>query len=116
MMQRRSAIAHVALRRAQEAGDDVERGGFAGAVRADQAHDLAFIHGEGHVGDRDQSAEMDRDMLDRKRRLPRLRSDSGHGASCVLVSVEESAAFFLSRPAKSFSIAGTMPSGNTKTI
>src|SRR5262249_58197080 len=43
----------------QIAGDGVERGGLAGAVRADQREHLALAHLEGHVADRDEAAEAD---------------------------------------------------------
>ena len=66
IVQRGAAIAHLALGRPQKAGDDVEGGGLAGAVRADQADDLALVDDEIHVGDRNQAAEMNRDMLDRQ--------------------------------------------------
>ena len=35
------------------AGDGVEQGGLAGAVRADQCADLASVDAKGHVVDRD---------------------------------------------------------------
>ena len=40
-----------------QAGDDVEEGGLAGAVGADQAVDLAALDGDAHVGQRLQAAE-----------------------------------------------------------
>ena len=49
--------------RAVEPGDHVERGGLAGAVRADQADDLALAHVERDVVQRDDAAEAAREVL-----------------------------------------------------
>jgi hypothetical protein len=49
---------HLAARRRQHAGDEVEGGRLAGAVRADQAEDLARADLEADVVDGDQAAEF----------------------------------------------------------
>ena len=60
---------HGAFGRAQKACDDIERGRLAGTVWTDQADDFALIHGEGHIGDCDQSTEVNCHMLDGERGL-----------------------------------------------
>ncbi len=55
-----------ALRRLVEAGDAVEHGRLAGAVRADQRGDLAAPGLEGQVVDGHEAAELHRQMLDRQ--------------------------------------------------
>src|SRR5712671_6059014 len=57
--------------RTVEAVDDVEHGRLAGAVRADDGADLALADVEGHVGERLDAAESERDALDRQQRLAR---------------------------------------------
>jgi hypothetical protein len=47
-----------------EPGDDVEGGGLAGAVRADQTDDLARLGVEGDAVERDDPAEMLGHILD----------------------------------------------------
>ena len=54
-----------------EAGQAVEDGGLAGAVRADDRGDLAAVGGKGNIVDRDQPAEAHRQMLDREQRCLR---------------------------------------------
>src|SRR5471032_1175831 len=63
IIQRRSAVADLALSRSQEARDYVEGRRLASAVRADQANDLAFVHDKTHVRDRDETAKMNCDMF-----------------------------------------------------
>ena len=76
------------LGRLVEAGDAVEDGGLAGAVRADQRGDVAAADGEGKVVDRHQAAEAHGQMLDREDRVglasalirgprPQLRAGDG---------------------------------------
>ena len=50
--------------RLEDPGDQVEHRGLAGAVRADQAEDLAAVDRKAHVGDGAQAAEPFRDALD----------------------------------------------------
>ncbi len=58
-----------------EAGDAVEDGGLARAVRADQRCDVAAAGLEGEVADGDEAAEAHGQMLDREDRvgIPALR-------------------------------------------
>ena len=58
-----------ALGRLVEAGDAVEDGGLAGAVRADDGGDVAAAGLEGEVGDRDEAAEAHGQVLDRQDRV-----------------------------------------------
>ena len=60
-----------ALARLVEAGDAVEDGGLAGAVRADQPGDVAALGLERHVVDGEQAAEAHGQMLDRQDRIGR---------------------------------------------
>ena len=53
-----------AARRGQHAGDQVEGRALAGAVGADQRHDLAGLDVEGDVVDRDHAAELLARMVD----------------------------------------------------
>jgi hypothetical protein len=46
-----------------ETGDAVEHGGLAGAVGADQCHDLFFLHAQGYAVDREQAAEAHAQIL-----------------------------------------------------
>ena len=67
-----------ALGRRVDAGDHVEGGGLAGAVRADQRDERARLHARGRSSDdRREAAEADRQPLDLKERhagSPRARS------------------------------------------
>ena len=58
----------LALVRLVEPRDQVEERRLAGAVRADQADDLALAHVERDVVDRDDPAEPPRHVLDREQR------------------------------------------------
>ena len=58
------AQAQAAFARFVEAGDAIEHGGLAGAVRPDQRGDLALSRVERQVIDRDQAAEAHGQMLD----------------------------------------------------
>ena len=51
----------------------VEEGGLAGAVRSDQPKDLALMHVEGHPVQRNDAAEHDADIANRKQRRIFLR-------------------------------------------
>ena len=55
-----------ALLRRIEAVDDIEHRGLAGAVRSDDGADLALADIERHVADRADTAERERDALDRE--------------------------------------------------
>ena len=55
------------------ARDEVERGAFAGAVRADQANDLSGAHRETEVVDCDKAAELLADRVNAQYRLACLR-------------------------------------------
>ena len=50
-----------------EAADAVEQAGLAGAVGADDGHDLAVVDVEAHAVERGDAAEGERDRLDLKR-------------------------------------------------
>ena len=63
----------VAGRRLIEPGEAVEQRGLAGAVRADQAEDLALVHVEGHAVQRDDAAEHDADVANREQGRLSLR-------------------------------------------
>src|SRR5208337_3843720 len=68
---RRYAVAgerEAALRRLVEAGDAVEHGRLAGAVRPDQRGDVAAASGEGEGVDRDQAAEPHGEVFDCEQR------------------------------------------------
>ena len=56
----------VAGARLIEPGEAIEQRGLAGAVRPDQAEDLALMHVEGHAVQRDDAAEHDADVANRK--------------------------------------------------
>ena len=43
---------------AKDPGDEIEDGGLAGAVGADEAHQLPFLHLQGKIGDGLEAAEM----------------------------------------------------------
>ena len=62
-----------AARRSQHAGDQVEGRALAGAVRADQRHDLAGPDVEGNVVDRDHAAELLARMVDLQQHGGRVR-------------------------------------------
>jgi hypothetical protein len=51
----------------------VEQRGLAGAVRSDQAEDLALMHVEGDAVQRDDAAEHDADVADRQQGILSLR-------------------------------------------
>src|SRR6202043_2872424 len=63
----------VAGARLVEPGEAVEQRGLAGAVRADQAEDLALMHVERHAIQRDDAAEHDADVANRKQGKLSLR-------------------------------------------
>src|SRR6185312_11271315 len=56
----------IALARLIEPGEAIEESGLAGAVRTDQAKDLALMHVEGNAIQRDDAAEHDADVADRE--------------------------------------------------
>src|SRR5205085_7049801 len=55
-----------AMLRLVEAVDDVEHGGLAGAVRADDGADFALLDVERHVADRAHAAERQRHVFNRE--------------------------------------------------
>ena len=57
---------NVAGARLVEPAQAIEERGLAGAVRPDQAEDLALMHVEGHAVQRDDAAEHDADVANRK--------------------------------------------------
>ena len=71
--QRAAAQGDCAARCADEAGDDVEQGGFAGAVGADDGDDAAGRHVDADIVESDEAAEADGDALD---------VEQGAGAGC----------------------------------
>jgi len=72
----------VACARLIEPAQAIEKRGFAGPVRADQAQNLAMTHLERHAVQGDNAAEYDADIANRKqRRILRRRSDLRHRAS-----------------------------------
>ncbi len=56
---------NVAVARLVEPGEAIEQRRLAGAVRPDQAEDLALMHIEGHAVQRDDAAEHDADVANR---------------------------------------------------
>ena len=56
----------IALAGLIEPGEAIEERGLAGAVRSDQAEDLALVHVERHAVQRDDAAEHDADVANRK--------------------------------------------------
>ena len=57
---------HGAFRGLVDAGDAVEEGGLAGAVGADEGHDLTFVDGQVQLVEGAQTAEVTRQALDFK--------------------------------------------------
>jgi hypothetical protein len=72
---------HAPRVRLVEPRDDVERGRLAGAVRPDEARDLAFLDVERHAVEGDDAAEAERDVLDREEGH---RSENPNRAPCTL--------------------------------
>ena len=60
--------ADISLVRRIETGDHIERRRFAGAVRADQADDLASVRVEGDAVERNDPSETSRDVVDLEQR------------------------------------------------
>ena len=60
-----AAEPHVAARRLEHAGNDIEQSRLAGTVRADQRDDLAGLDVERHVVDRGEPAELAAHRLER---------------------------------------------------
>jgi len=56
-----------------EPRETIEQGGLAGAIRPDQAENLALMHVEGDAIERDDAAEHDADVADRKQGVLSLR-------------------------------------------
>ena len=63
----------VAGARLIEPAEAIEQRRLAGAVRPDQAEDLALMHVEGHAIQRDDAAEHDADVANRKQGISSLR-------------------------------------------
>src|SRR5579872_239686 len=112
---RRSAVADFAFSRSQEAGDDIEGRGLASAVGANQADNLPLVDNKIHVRDRNQTAEMNRDMLNRQRRPGLPRIGAHQCVSCILGSAPPRTRASSPTPSL-FSIAGMIPCGSTNTI
>src|SRR5207302_2467444 len=69
-----AAHQHMAAARPEVACDDVDQGGLAGPVRADDAEHLACGNGKAHIAQRPHAAELARqaaDFEDRRRRVCR---------------------------------------------
>src|SRR5512145_2744176 len=66
-LQRNAAVSHLSAGRREKPRDHIECGGFACAIRADQAHELAFVYNEACVVDSREAAEADGDPLDFER-------------------------------------------------
>jgi hypothetical protein len=64
---------NVAGARLVEPAQAIEEGGLAGAVRPDQTEDLALMHVKGHAVQRDNAAEHDADVANRKQGILSLR-------------------------------------------
>src|ERR1700684_4352026 len=64
---------YVAGARLVEPAQAIEQGGFAGAVRPDQAEDLALMHVKGHAVQRNDAAEHDADVANREQGILPLR-------------------------------------------
>src|SRR5439155_21494006 len=79
-------VADVALVAREDAGDAVEHGGLAGAVRADQAEDLALEEVEGDVGQCLDAAEPQRDVLDLQQRRDQPFATSAGSSSSATAS------------------------------
>jgi len=54
--------------RREDAGDRAQHRRLAGAVRADQRHELAFVHGERHAVQHARRPAMQRDVIEREHR------------------------------------------------
>ena len=67
--QRLAVEADLTARGLVDAGHHVEAGGLAGAVRPDQAEDLALLDVEGHLVERGDATEPDGDVVDLEDRL-----------------------------------------------
>ncbi len=69
-----AVVEDAALGRREEARDDREQRGLAGAVRSDQRGDAAGVRGKRCAVDGEQAAEAFRDVLDAKQRLSHGRA------------------------------------------
>ena len=96
----------LAARRRQHAGDEVEGGRLAGAVRADQAEDLAGPDLEADVVDRDQAAEFLAHRVARRARPRRAAAAAASGSGARVGPVDLAAA----RAAGAASTNAQMPS------
>ena len=72
----------VARARLIEPAEAIEQRGLAGAVRPDQAEDLALLHVERHAIQRDDAAEHDADVANREQGSGRIRWPC---ASCACI-------------------------------
>ena len=77
----------------EEAGDEIEEGGLAGAVRADKGGDAALGEREAHLGHGGQAAEAARDPFERqhyavlptrRRELKRARPKRPFGMNMIM--------------------------------
>src|SRR5690349_19890062 len=106
--ERRSTILELSLRRPKESRDHIKCGGLTGSVRSNQANHFTLIDDEAHVLDRDQSTEMNRDVLDRQNRLRQVGGVRAHGVSRIL-AWKGSAFDAILGTVNHFSMAGTIP-------
>ena len=95
-------------------GDDVEQGGLAGAVGADDAEDLAGRDRDRHVVDRPDAAEAAAEPVGGERRPGRGRAgDAGSGCSVSMVAA--SAATIAAAASTTISSSASPSSGGSST-
>src|SRR5262249_15238958 len=114
------AVANFAIRGLEKSRENIECGGLTGAVRSDEADDFSVANREIEIGQSDEPAEIDRDVLDRKDHVLRCTARRHHGpprdwelsAAIARAGLRvDEAQFAIQR-----SSAGTIPCGRTKTI
>ena len=119
-VQQGAAIAYLAIRGLQESGEDIECGGLAGTVRADETDDFAVANRQIQIGNGDEPAEMHRDVLDRENDLLRCGAGRHYFPSPGLEPSAKITPVALRLDCVQFAIqrstAGTIPWGRTKTI
>ena len=118
-VQQRATIANPAVRGLQISREDIERGGLAGTVRSDKAHDLAVADREIQIGKRNESAEMHRDVLDREDDVPGCTATRRHfpsPGSVLPAGIPMGLRLACVQFAIHRSTAGTIPCGRTNTI
>src|SRR5580698_1998931 len=75
--------------RPDDTGDGIDQRCFAGAVRSDQAVDLAFLDTHGHAAHRGDATEADNDIVEGK---------EGHGSGALRSKRDKSEAARPTRP------------------